>query len=294
VTVTTTLIGSVINAQTTFKSDDDALNPGQLYILDDTFTFTGLSGTITLRAVEGGDAYALSIGDTLTVTSPIALVSATATVTAETIEPQEAESIEEYRAKGVQAYRLEPQGGAGSDYRLWAADAQGVLQSYPYVVAGNSNQINLFVEATIADSTDGEGTPSSTILDAVQVAVEDPTSDRPGRKPLGVFQVNYLPIVVKQVTINIAGFSGITVALQAEILAAMTEYLTAVRPFIGSIDVVTEQNDVFDVNKIIGVILGVSPGSVFGTITLTVGGSPVTTYTFDNGEIPHLDTITYI
>lgn len=286
-------IGAIIPASTIFKSDDDSLNPGKNYILDDAFTLTSSPDSITLRALEGGDDSALSIGDTLTITIPVALVNSSAEVTAETVEPQEAESIEEYRQKVLEAYRLEAQGGSASDYRLWAADAQGVDQTYPYVVAGNSNQINLYVEATIADSTDGKGTPSATILSAVEAAVEDPTVDRPARKPLGVFQVNYLPVVVKDVTISVTGFSGLTAAIQAAILAEVTEQIALIRPFIGAIEIPANENDILSVNNVINMILTANPGSIFTGVTLTVGGSPVSTYTFDNGEIPYLVSISY-
>lgn len=285
-------VGAVVPANTTFKSDDDSLNPGYLFILDTAFTLDG-TDIVTVRALTAGLESQLSVSDTLTLTAPISLVDAGATVLTESVEPQAAEDIEEYRRKALDAYRLEPQGGAPSDYRLWSSDAQGVQQSYPYVVSGNSNQINLFVEATIADSSDGKGTPTAAILSDVEEAVEDPTADRPGRKPLGVFQVNYLPIVVKQIDIVIDSFVGIDATTQALILTAMETELSSIRPYIGGISPLTDKNDIFDTNKIINVILNAKPGSVFGTITLDVDSSPVSTYTFDNGEIPYLNSITY-
>ena len=286
-------VGAVIPLNTTFKSDDDSFNPGQLYILDDAFTFTSTSGTVTLRALEAGDVSELQVGDTLTITAPVALVESGATVTAESVAPQEAETTEEYREKVLQAFRLEAQGGAAADYRLWAADVQSVAQSYPYVVAGNLNQINLYVEAVLADSTDGKGTPTTAILDDVEASVEDPTTDRPGRKPLGVFQVNYLPVAIKEIDITIDGFVDLTAAIQTTIEDALESHLDDVRPFIGAIDVLADKNDIFDTNKIISVILAAQPGSVFGTVTLEVNGSPLSTYTFDNGEIPYLNSVTF-
>lgn len=289
------ITGAVIPASTTFKSDDDSLNPGMLFILDEEFVLDGIN-IITIRATEPGIESKLSIGDTLTFTSPIALVdtdTSSVEVLTESNEPQAAEDIEEYREKVVEAFQLEPQGGAGADYRLWAADVQGVEQSYPYVVAGNSNQINLFVEAVLSDSTDGKGTPSSAMLDEVEAAVENPTTERPGRKPLGVFQVNYLPIVVKEIVIDIADYVGLTTDIQNLILAAVTDALFKVRPFIGSIDVVDKKNDIFDTNMIVALIMAAKPGSVFGAVTMEVDGNPVSTYEFDNGEIPYLDSITY-
>jgi len=285
--------GAIIPNGTTFKSDDDSKNPAQLYILDDGHTMAGSSDQILVRALETGLDSQLDPGDTMTATTPLNGVDQIGSVYSEFTEPVAAEDIEEYREKAINAYRLEPQGGAGADYRLWADEVQGVAESYPYVVAGNSSQINLFVEATIADSTDSKGTPTAAILAGVETAVEDPTVDRPGRKPLGVFLVNYLPIVVKTIDIEIASFTGIDAALEATILSAMTDALAEVRPFIDSIDVVADKNDIFDTNNIINIVLAAAPGSVFGAVTLKVDAVSVSTYTFDNGEIPFLNSITY-
>ena len=173
-------IGAIIPAQSTFKSDDTVINSGKLFILDSAFTLVATTDSITIRALEAGNDSKLNIGDTLTATAPIALVDSIVTVSAETIEPSAEENIEDYRDKALDAYRLEPQGGAATDYRLWSADAQGVKQSYPYAKTGVVNEINLFVEATIADSIDGKGTPSALLLTDVEEVVEfDPDTTRP-------------------------------------------------------------------------------------------------------------------
>lgn len=278
--------GQIIPALTTFKSDEDSQNPDMLFSLDTEFTLDG-TNIITLRALTPGIEAQLSIGDTLTATAPIALVSSTVTVLTESIEPQAAEEIEEYRDKTLEAFRLEPQGGAPSDYRLWAADVNGVDQSYPYVVAGNSNQINLYVE-----SIDNDGVPTQPILDAVQVSIEEPTVDRPSRLPLGVFQVNYLPVVLQQIAITVSSYTDLTAEKEALIEAEIIAALADIRPFIGGIDVLANKNDIISVNKIINLILQAVPGSVFGTVTMTVDGVPLSTYTFDNGEIPKLQSLT--
>lgn len=292
-------VGAIIPASTTFKSNDDAQNPGKLFILDNAYELVAGTNTITLRALESGLDSKLEIGDGLTATSPIAQVDKIGTVTAETIEPRAQEDIEEYRSKALDAYRLEPQGGAATDYRLWAADAQGVQQAYPYAKSGAANEINLFIEATVADSTDGKGTPSAALLDEVETVVElDPDTTKSlnerGRRPLGVFAVNYLPITVKEIDITVAGFVGMTSSIQTQILNALTEYINTVRPFIAGADPLEDKNDILDVNKIISIILTVRPGSVFGAVTLKVDTVAMSTYTFVDGNIPHLNTVLYI
>lgn len=284
-------LGAIIPAQTTFKSDDSSLNPGKLFVLDTAFTLDGVD-QIVLRALETGLDSKLSISDTLTITAPVALVNSTVTVLSETIEPQAAEDIEEYREKCIEAFQLEPQGGAGADYRLWSGEVQGVNNSYPYAASGLVGEINLFIEATIADSIDGNGTPSVALLNAVQANIEEPTVDLPARKPLSVFLINYLPVTPLQVNITVADFDGITVDIETLITNAIQTELEDVRPFVDSIDILANKNDIFDVNNIISIILQARPGSIFGAVTLEVDGNIVNSYTFENGDIPYLGTVT--
>ena len=290
-------IGAVIPAQTTFKSDDTAQNPGKLFILDNAYTLVSSNDTITVRSLETGIETKLAVGDTLTATAPIALVDKTATVAAETIEPSAAETIEDYRTKALDAYRLEPQGGAATDYRLWAADAQGVKQSYAYAKTGTEYQINLYVEATTADSTDGKGTPSALLLTEVEEVVEfDPDDTRPayerGRRPLQAI-INFLPVTIREVDIIINGLTGRNTDIETLIIDSLTEEINKVRPFVAACDVLSEKNDILDTNKIIATILSARPGSIFGAINLSVDSTAYNSYTFINGDIPHVNSISF-
>lgn len=286
--------GQTISGGTTFKSNDDSANPDHLFVLDTPFTLTAGPDFITLRALDAGLDAQLEVGDQLTATIPLNLIDQIATVGAETVQPLAAETVDDYRRKVLEAYRLEPQGGAGSDYRIWAADAQGVFQSYPYATAGASNEVDLYIEATIADSIDGKGTPSAAILSDVESAIEDPTATRPSRKPLAVYAVNYLPIAPLDVDISIASFVGLTPAIQTDIETAIKAELETVRPFVSSIDIVADKNDIFDINKIISLIIESNPGSQFGAVSLVIDGNPVSTFTFVGGNIPFLNSINYI
>lgn len=285
-------IGAVIPAQRTFKSDDSSLNPNKLYTLDADFILDGIN-LIVVRALESGIDSKLSISDTMSLTAPISLVDQVATVTEETIQPQAPEDLEEYREKILESFRLEAQGGAGADYRLWSGEVQGVNQSYPYAVSGFYGEVNLYIEATLADSFDGFGTPTQLLLDAVQDNIEVPTVDLPARKPLGT-KVNYLAVTPLEITINISSFVGSTPTIESTIENAIIAALELIRPFVDSIDVLSEKNDIFDVNNIISIILAAQPGSVFGAVTLTVDGNVVSTFTFLNGNIPYLGLITYV
>lgn len=285
--------GAVIQGGQTFKSDDSSLNPGIMFVLDNTFTLSGTSGVIVLRALTGGLVSELNVLNTLTATSPIALVNSTATVYSENLAPSDAETTEEYRAKTLEAYRLEPQGGSGSDYRLWSNEVGAVKTAYPYAKSGVTAEINLFVESKIADSFDGRGTPTSATLLDVKASVEDPTVDRPGRKPLGVYAVNYIGITPLDVDIVYTGFVGLTAEVETIITDYLTTYMSTVRPFVASIDILSAKNDILNINKLIYQTQLANPASVFDEILLSINGINVTSYQFENGDIPYLNSVTF-
>lgn len=290
-------IGGIIPAGQTFKSNDDSLSPGKLFILDIAYTLVSATDTINVRALEAGASSRLENGDVLTATSPIALVNKTGTVTNETVTPEDSETLEDYRRKALDAYRLEPQGGAATDYRLWSYDAQGVKQTYPYARSGDANEINVFVEANPSDSLDGKGTPSQGILDDVEAVIEfDPDTSKPlnerGRRPLGVFEVHVLPISVLEIDIVIEDYDGITPAINTAITNALRAQINLIRPFVAAADILSNKNDILNINKIISIVLDVEPGAQFGDIIMNVNGVSENTHTFIAGDIPNLNSVT--
>lgn len=290
-------IGAVIKASTTFKSDDSSLSPGFLFVIDNDYTLVSTTDYITVRALTIGVESKLALLDTLTSTSPIALVNNPVTVYSITTEPLAAEDIEAYRLAIINSYRLEAQGGAATDYRLWSSDAQGVRFVYPYAKSGAVCEVDLYIEATVADSTDGKGTPSAQLLLDVEAVVDrspDTSLDanERGRRPLQVI-VHYLPVTIKTVDIVITGFTGITNDQKTLLLNAITDSVNLIRPFIDAADDLVNRNDTIDNNKIIGVITTQIPGAIFSSVTISVNGVVVSIYNFTLGNIPYLNSITY-
>jgi len=278
--------GAIIPAGTVFKSNDNALNPSKRYVLDAPFTLDG-TNLITVRALESGVSSSLLNGDELSLEAPIALVDTIATVDSEITQPQEAETVDAYRQVIILSFRLEPQGGAPADYRLWSLEVQGIVNAYPYASSNNPNEVDLYLE-----SDESDGIPTPTDLGNVQESIELPTVDRPSRKPINV-TVNYLPIDPKIVNITINGMGVVSVENQALIYGAIESKIDKIRPFVDAIDVFSDRNDNLNVNTIISTILEVLPGSQFGSIVIEIDGSQTPSYTFEFGEIPKLNTVTY-
>jgi len=267
--------------------------------LDTAFTLVSNPDSITIRALESGLISKLSVTDTLTATAPIASVDSSVEVSAESVEPLSAEDIELYRSLAIEAYRLEPQGGSPGDYKIWASDVQGVKTVYPYATSGASGEIDIYIEATEADSTDGKGTPSSAMINDVSDVIEyDPDTTKPtnerGRRPLGVFDTHLYAVSVKEIDVNITGFVGVTAELQTKIFNALELQLKNVRPFISGADVLSERNDLLNINKIINTIFTAATNSVFDEVGFDVDSVGFTSYVFENGNIPHLNSVNYI
>lgn len=292
-------VGAVIAAGSLFKSDDTATSPGVLFQLDVQKTLTLASDTMTLRALTAGPDARLQVSDTLTSTSPLINVNDQVTVTVETTVPTAEETIENYRDEAIRSVQLEPQGGSPGDYRQWSDDVAAVRFVYPFATSGQCGQVDLFIEANQADSTDGKGTPTATTLTDVESVVDfDPDTTRPqnerGRRPVNV-SVNYIAVTPQDVIITVNNPINIGTDTQATILTDLRTVINDVRPFVAGADSTTNRNDVLSITLIITTIQNaLTGGQSFSGVTVTVGGTPLTTSTqFFNGDIPFLQTLNF-
>ena len=294
----TGVAGSVLRQNLTFKSNDDALNAGQVYILDAEYTLTGTGDEIEIRSIGTGIDYNLNVSDNLTITEPVIGVDKTVIVTEVLVQPKAGETVELYRQAILNAIQLEPQGGSRSDYRQWSSDAQGVRLVYPYVRDVDASIIDLYVEATIADSTDGKGTPSTAILDDVAAVVEqDPDITKPinerGRRPMQA-DVRVSAVALVPVDITITGLNDYSDSVKNAIQSSITEFLYDVRPFISGADLRRNKNDILYSGKVQSVVTeALVNGNFFNVLTLSVDGNIVPSYKFTLGNIPYLRTLNY-
>jgi uncharacterized phage protein gp47/JayE len=290
--------GSILRANLTFKSNEGTLNPGQLYVLDSAYTCTGTDDVVTIRSLGAGSDYNLSVNNNLTITEPVIGVDKTVSVTNVLVQPKAGETIEAYRQSILSAIQLEPQGGARADYRQWATDAQGVRLVYPYVQDINPGIVDIYVEAVLVDSTDGNGTPTSTILTDVEAVLNyDPDITKAiyerGRKPAQAF-LNVQPIVLVPVDITITGLSDNSSSVHDTIEASIKDILYKVRPFISGADLQRNKNDILYYGKMQSVVTAsLINGNYFNVLNMFVDGNEVVTYQFDLGTIPYLRTLTF-
>ena len=291
-------LNSKLRNSLTFKSNDDSRHPGKLFILENDYYLNRLNDFIEIRSLESGINSMLEIGNELTITEPVIGVDSTILITDIVKLPIESETIDSYRKKIIDAIQLEPQGGAKTDYRLWSQDAQGVEKVYPYVKENNSGTVQVFVEATEIDSTDGYGTPSQYLLNEVkEVIIMDPDDTKPinerGRKPMQTI-LEILPITLKPVDVVILGLNQNNLDIQNLLKTNLKLFLKEIRPFIDGADLLKNKNDFLYAGKIQGVISdSLGNGNFFNDVKVFVDGQEIDSYKFTLSNIPFLRYVTY-
>lgn len=294
----TGVAGSVLRSDLTFKSNEDSLNAGQVYVLDTEYTLTGTSDEIEVRSIGAGVGYNLLVNDNLTITEPVIGVDKTVLVSEVITQPTSGETEELYRQAILNAIQLEPQGGAKSDYRIWAGDAQGVRLIYPYVRDGAAGTVDVYVEATLIDSTDGKGTPGSAILNTVLDVINfDPDVTKPdyerARRPMQANGV-VTAITLVPVDITITGLNDDSTSVQTSIENSLTDFIYGVRPFIDGADLLRNKNDIIYSGNVQGVVTSsLENGNFFNVLVLNVDGNAVTSYEFGLGNIPYLRNLIF-
>ena len=279
--------GATIPANSTLKSLDTSTSPDKMFVIDDGFTFDSPTGLVTIRALELGMDSLLEVNDQLQFTQPIENVNSFVTVTSVIEMPTAGETIEEYRQSVLDAYQIESQGGAKSDYVLWADDVSGVRRVYPYVAVPGI--LDIYVEAT-----ENDGVPASAMLTEVKNAVKfDPETGK-ARAPIGIDEINTVAVNIVPVVIEITDLSD--AGLQNTIEENIKAFLKNIRPFRAGVDNPRDANKnklyLADMYDIVRTITGTD--EEFEKIDMKVNETEVDVYTFDEGNIPYLENINLI
>lgn len=289
----TGVVGSMLRASLTYKSNEDSLNAGKLFISDEEITLTTSPQEIEIRSLGGGLEFNLNIGDNLTITEPILGVQNTITITEVVEQPRTSEDIEVYRQNILDSIQLEPQGGSKTDYRLWSADAQGVRKVYPYVKNDNAGEVVVYVEATKNDSIDDLGTPDATLLNEVlEVVTFDPDETKPinerGRSPIQAI-VSTEAITLIPVDVTITGLLNTSPSIEASIRSNIEAFLYDIRPYISGADLLRDKSDILYQGRLQSVVTDtLDNDNYFNSLQMFVSGVEVLTSEFNLGNIPYL------
>lgn len=291
------LEGQVIMQGAQLKSD----KTGLVYVTSETVTTAGESVNIPVYCSQAGAAGNLEIGDELKFVSPLSGVEQAAAVSSVTQAGVDDETEAHYRARVVNRYSNQPQGGALSDYRIWAFDAEGVLQTYPYNGENSPGDVIIYVAGT----TDVYPTrvPGRELCVAVgEACTYDPETGEANRKPLTAIldpnndgtYLNIRPVSIVTIDLAVTGITGVDPGDFGAAFKSVAEtYLLGREPYIRGLSDDNNRTNSVQTNSLIALANSVATGlkAAFGTVEMSIAGDAVESYTLGSGELCALGTL---
>lgn len=253
---------------------------GQQYVSDSGGSEAGGFITSQVRALQAGFVAALKSGDTVRMQEAAPGIQRIATVLDVVVQATDAEDVEEYRAKVSRQFAVQMQGMSRADLRAWGESVVNVQAAYPERRAGSNGEINLYIEAAKLSSTDGLGTPPTTMLDAVRDYIE------PTIEPIGAGEIYYLPIRAMPVVIKYTGTPTGGDLAAAE--AATESYLNNVRPFVAGADPLSQEFKGLIRNSLINAAVVLAAPSGFASVSVEIDGIQQLEYNCKINEVPYL------
>lgn len=289
--------GSVLYSGTQLKSNVT----GKLYIVEETKTLLQQKETVSVVCTEIGTAGNLEQNDTLNFVNPYGFIKTEAVVSDVARVGLDNELESSYRNRVINRFRLQPQGGALADYRIWASEVPGVLNVYPYNDKEQPGSVLLYVSG-ISDVY-ADRIPDKGLLKKVgEACTYDPETGKATRKPLTAMldpkndgsYSNVKPVSVAVFDVVITGVSGIVPADFAQVVKpALQNYFLDRDLYIRGLSDDNNRTNVVSKNHVITVInqIAVSVKAIFETAEIRKDGKVAPLYTLDNGELARLGAL---
>ena len=284
----------VIMQGTQLKSDVTGL----VYVTSETVTTEGETVNVPVYYTQSGTVGNLDEGDAIKFVSPLGFVEQEAVVASSTQAGVDDETEAHYRARVTNRYSSQPQGGALSDYRIWAFDAEGVLQTYPYNGTDSPGDVVIYVAGTTDIYPDR--VPGRELCVAVgDACTYDPDTGIADRKPLtaildpdndGTYR-NVKPVSIVTVDVNVSDVAGIDAGdFGSSFKGVVSEYLLGREPYIRGLSDDNNRTNTIQINSLIALAnsVAVSLKGQFGTVSMAIGGATVSNYTLGQGELAAL------
>jgi hypothetical protein len=233
-------------------------------------------------------------GEVLSFANPLPNVARDTIVASVVVSGADAEAWEVYRQRVLDRFQKRPEGGAASDYEIWAETVPGIINAYPYRSADCPGTAEVYVEATPESSGSPDGIPTQAQLDAVADAIEFDDAGLASRRPLSAF-VNVLPITRLGFDVEIVGLDVTDpAAVQDDIIDAVTEHLLEREPYIPGLSVPPRRDRVSraSISGVVDDVVSAAEG-VFSNVILELGGGPIDLYTLGVGEKAKALTVSF-
>jgi hypothetical protein len=297
IAVSVSHLGATLPAGTQLKSDLS----GRLYITDEGLTFESETEIIPIICAETGTAGNLEAGDTLSFVSPLGTVQRTAAVSEVMSYALDDETEAEYRARVISRFRSPPLGGALSDYRRWASDVTGVLNTYPYKDTESPSGVLIYV-AGVPSLFPGRVPTADLLRQAGRACTYDPETGKATRKPLtAVIDPSYdetyqnvKPVKIIVFDIYIDGISGVPLMDFGEaVRPAIENYFNGREPYIRGLSDDNNKTNIVSRNNVLSTVnqTAIFLKAEFENVTMLYGGAIMGAYTLGTGELCALDKL---
>lgn len=294
ITVHRTGLNKSVAAGTQLKNDANGL----IYCVETSTELDEDDKEVAVYCVESGTAGNLENGDILNFVNPVDFATKETEVVQTAVKGTDAETEESYRRRVVNRYSTQPQGGALADYRIWAYDAAGVLQVYPYNDEDSPGGVIIYV----AGKTDVYPTrvPDSALLVAVgKACTYDPDTGVANRKPVTAVldpagnetYPNVKAVKVTRFNIWVSGLKGATAEDFGKALKTEFEtYFLNCEPYIRGLSNDNSRTDLILRNSLISITnsIALSMKATFDTVEMNANGALIAEYTLDKGELAAL------
>lgn len=233
----------------------------------------------------------LSVSDELEFVNSQANVEQTVTVDSEVTRGVDAEDWEDYRQRAIDRFRMQPQGGAYTDYELWSEEESGIINVYPYT--GLPGVVNVYSEATPESCGNADGIPTTAQLAAVKALIEYTSGGLASRRPVSAF-VNSLAITRGEFDIEVYDLqvnAELRTTVKTKIEESLTSYFLSRAPYIPGLTLGARRDRVTQ-SAIAGLVQDVADayGAFFTGVRLYYASSQVALYSLAEGQKAKLGT----
>ena len=289
----------VVSVNTYLDQGTQFVDPatGLFYITNETVLLKNPFEEIAVKCAESGIAGNIEVDDELNVTSPYFNIGKKAVVCEVTDKAVDEESESSYRARVKSRWQVQPQGGALYDYRKWASDVSGVLQTYIYKDDDSAAGVLIYV---VSDDETRIATPG--ILKEVGEACSyDPITGE-GRKPVTAVldpandgsYGNVRACSISSFTVYVDDFEGNEIdSFKSSCKTNFGSYFLEREPFVRGLSVDNNRADRISVVNLTSIANDIAEGvsGYFDKIRLEKNGEIITDYTLGKGELAKLEKL---
>ena len=270
---------------------------GLIYITTQTVLLKNPFEEIAVKCAESGIAGNIEVDDELNVASPYFNIGKKAVVCEVTDKAVDEESESSYRSRVKSRWQVQPQGGALVDYRKWASDVSGVLQTYIYKDDDSAAGVLIYV---VSDDESRIAT-SGMLKEVGEACSYDPVTGE-GRKPVTAVldpandgsYGNVRACSISSFTVYVDDFEGNEIdSFKSSCKTNFGSYFLEREPFVRGLSVDNNRVDRISAVNLTSIANDIAEGvsGYFGKIRLEKNGEIITDYTLGKGELAKLEKL---